>query len=114
MITEHLRPVLEDVLAKVRKATEAAGDVPWEMPRLLARAPKTVRDAFATVEEAVDRYSILRRAQFALRLVTGDVEDDAWSRMHEIQNLPPLWPQNAPGARQPPAVADQRPRGWCG
>jgi hypothetical protein len=107
VITDHLRPVLEDIIAKIRKATASAGDVPWEMPRLLARAPKNVRDAFAAVEEEAERYSVIRRAQFTLHLVTADVEENAWSLMSEIRNLPLLWPQYA---SRMPAIAPPWPK----
>ncbi len=107
VITGHLRPVLADILAKIRKATQSAGDVPWEMPRLLARAPKNVRDAFASVEEEAERYSVIRRAQFTCHLVTAAVEEDAWFLMSEIRNLPLLWPQYA---SRVPAIAPPWPK----
>jgi hypothetical protein len=79
VITEHLRPVLADIIAEVRKATASAGDVPWEMPRLLP-APKNVRDAFASVEEEAEQAASSAGRSSLLHLVTVDVEEDACPR----------------------------------
>ncbi len=96
LIETCLRPAMDDVLGKVRKAVEAAkGDPTTLPPRALARADKPVRDAFVIVEEAAERYGLIRSAQSALQMVTGDVDADAWALFHEINNLPALWPNYA-------------------
>ena len=91
VIDTHLRPVLLDIVAKVRRAMDGVTDVPWTEPRLIARAPKRVRDALVVVEEQQVRYEAIRRAESAIQLVTEDVDSDAW-HIHEIKNLPDLWP----------------------
>ena len=109
IIVEHLRPVLDDVIAKVRKATDGRTDLPWEQPRLLARMDKATRDAFASVEDQYARYAAIRRTQHALNTITADVDEEAWSLFNFIRNLPALWPSYAyrSAANNPPWPTDQ-------
>jgi hypothetical protein len=94
ILTESLRPVLADIVAKVRKATTGVV-VPWDQPSKLARATAAVRTAWATVEEANVAYEAIRKTQRQLQLLTEDAEPDAYGRFHEVRNLPALWPNMA-------------------
>ena len=75
IIVGHLRPVLEDILTKVRKVAAVEG-VPYDMPRLLAKASKPIRDAFAEAEEQAERYSAIRSAQAVVRVLANDVDPE--------------------------------------
>lgn len=113
LITDNLRPAMDEVLDGVRKAIEAAkGDPTTLPPRALARADKPVRDAFVVIEEAAERYGLIRSAQTAIQSVTGDVDADAWALFAEFKNLPALWPNFAwrqPG-NVPPWPREAAPR----
>lgn len=112
VITDYLRPALEDTLAKVAKWSEVAARVPWDQTGRLAKADKAVRDTFALVEEANVRYAAIRSAQVSLRLVSGEPEQAAWDLFSEIRNLPALWPNHAwrVAGNRPPWPADHLAR----
>ena len=109
IIVGHLRPVLDDILAKVRKVA-AVGGVPYDMPRLLAKASKPIRDAFAEAEEQAERYGAIRNAQAIVRALANDVDPEALSLFSEFRNLPVLWPTlRIAGGEQHAAVAPNNP-----
>lgn len=94
VLTKHLRPVLADVVAKVRKATDGVS-VPWDQPSRLARADAKVRAAYAVVEDANVVYEAIRRAQGQLQLLTADAEPDAYGAYNELRNIDEVFPNRA-------------------
>lgn len=98
IITKHLRPALEEVLAVVRKHAPAAGNIPWDDFDKAMEAPEPEREAYLAVRAAQQRYSALRGAQeVCYWLTVGD--NEGTQRFSEIRNLHEVWPSYA--FRQP-------------
>jgi hypothetical protein len=93
IVEDSLRPVLDDIVAKVRAAVDGATEpLPFDSPGKLARASRAVRDAYAEVEQQQVRYSDIRRCQSQLQMLTGDADPDAYGAFHELRNMTAIWP----------------------
>ncbi len=98
ILTQHLRPALEEVLAVVRKHAPAAGNIPWDDFDKAMEAPEPEREAYLAVRAAQKRYSALRGAQEVCYWLTVG-ENEGTQRLSEIRNLHEVWPSYA--FRQP-------------
>lgn len=98
IITEQLRPALEEVLSVVREHAPAAGSIPWDDFDKAMEAPEPEREAYLAIREAQKRYTALRAAQEICYWLTVG-ENDGTRKFSEIRNFEEVWPSHA--FRQP-------------
>lgn len=98
IITEHLRPVVEDVIAKARRQVDAFG-THGASPGELFSAPPKVRQAYTDFTAGVHRYEVVRAGRSVLaRVGSQPVRDDrGW--FGEVRNADVLWPDMAAGLK---------------
>jgi hypothetical protein len=109
IVTEHLRPALEDVLDGARAAAAVLEGHPID-PEALLEAPQPLQDAFLALRGLAARYSALRAARWALSVVLAAPRIDQDGITSELANLPDVWPRyavkNATGPVGPPWPED--------
>lgn len=109
VVTEHLRPALEELLAFVHSLRGRAAGLPWDQPERVIGMATPARSAWDAMTKASTRYRAIRDAQDALwRLTEADV---GLSRFMEMRHLHDIWP--AVGSWQqntPPWPPDPRAR----
>jgi hypothetical protein len=92
LITDHLRPTLDALIVKARKAAEDLGDYQCDSMALLS-APAKARTARLTMATLADQYTAIRKAQrMASDLLPSSVADSS-GYMVEMTNLrSDIWP----------------------
>jgi len=98
IITEHLRPVVEDVMAKGRRQVEVFGAHGTE-PAALFTAPPKVRQAYTDFTAGVHRYEVARAGRAVLTRVGAQPQYDARGWFGEVRNAEVLWPDVAAGLK---------------
>jgi hypothetical protein len=109
VITQHLRPALEQVHAQAREAGAALGDYSLDAHTLLA-APAKVRAAYLKLPELVARQSAIWKARRLINtLGYREVKHDGAHLYGEFERPLALSPHWKPPARIPPIPAPEDP-----
>lgn len=109
IITDHLRPALEDVYELARKAASDLGGHSLE-PRDLLAAPAKVRSAYLGLPALVDRHQVIHAArQWVNNLAQRTPAQDTEHRFSEYRDPIALTPGWKPPARWPAVPAPSDP-----
>jgi len=91
IITEHLRPVVEDVIDRARRQVEVFGSYGSD-PAALFTAPPKVRAAYTDFTADCHRYTVAHAGRAVLARVGCSPQYDADGWFTEVRNVPALWP----------------------
>ncbi|MEJ7765376.1 MAG: hypothetical protein WKF86_07760 [Acidimicrobiales bacterium] len=106
ILTSHLRPALDEVLATVSTAAKAAPvEVLTATDSMLLSAKDSVRKAAIAIDCAAFRYHALRGAHGCVRQLVPAARQDERGSFGELRRMEVAWPTHrgyTPAAQRPP------------